>query len=186
MGTLSSNPRLPAALTNVFQSQYDQLLRYCRSRIRNHDDAEDIVQDAFLSVRRSYQDKPADELRALLFTTVRNLAVNYLKSGRVRQQWRLDDVSELGDQIACQRTATPEQILMDAQQLAIAERAIAGMPPRKQDALRMHRLEGLTYEVIARRLSVSPTTVKTDIAEAIAEIAERLADAGVRAPGQGR
>lgn len=96
-----STTRLPAALTTVFRTQYDQLLRYCRSRIRNHEDAEDIVQDAFLSVRRSYQDKPADELRALLFTTVRNLAVNYLKSGRVRQQWRLDDVSELGDQIAC-------------------------------------------------------------------------------------
>jgi RNA polymerase sigma factor (sigma-70 family) len=180
------NHRPPSPLTTIFQTQYDQLLRYCHARIRNHADAEDIVQDAFLSVRRAYQDKPADELRALLFTTVRNLTVNYLKSGRVRHQGRSDDIGELEDQIACQRTVTPEQKLMDAQQLAIADEAIAGMPPRKRDALRMHRIEGLTYDAIARRLSVSPTTVKTDIAEAIAEIAERLAAAGGGAPGQGR
>ena len=177
---------LSAPLTTIFQTQYDQLLRYCHTRIRNHADAEDIVQDAFLSVRRAYENKPADELRALLFTTVRNLAVNYLKSGRVRHQRRSDDIGELEGLIACQRTATPEQKLMDAQQLAIAEQTIEGMLPRKRDALRMHRIEGLTYDAIARRLSVSPTTVKTDIAEAIAEIAERLAAAGGGAPGQGR
>lgn len=178
--------RSPSALTLIFRTQYDQLLRYCRGRVGNPADAEDIVQDAFLSVRRAYQDKPAEELRALLFTTVRNLAVNYLKSGRVRQQRRSDDIGELGDRIACQRTVTPEQKLMDAQQLAIAEKTIEGMRPRKRDALRMHRIEGLTYEDIAERLSVSPTTVKTDIADAIAEIAERLAVTGGRTPGQGR
>ena len=181
-----SSARSPSALTLIFRTQYDQLLRYCRGRVGNSADAEDIVQDAFLSVRCAYQDKPAEELRALLFTTVRNLAVNYVKSGRVRQQRRSDDVGELGDRIACQRTVTPEQKLMDAQQLAIAEKTIEGMRPRKQDALRMHRIEGLTYDAIARRLSVSPTTVKTDIAEAIAEIAENLSEAANRAPAGGK
>lgn len=175
-----------ASLTTAFRNHYSQLLRYCRMRIRNHDDAEDIVQDAFLSMRRAYPDKPPEELQPLLFTTVRNLAANYLKSGRVRQQRRSDDIGAMEDLVACQRTPTPEQELMDAQLLAIAEQAIEDMPPRRRDALRMHRLEGLTYDLIAKRLSVSPTTVKTDIAEAIAEIAERLARAGGGAAGQDR
>jgi RNA polymerase sigma-70 factor (ECF subfamily) len=179
-------PQLISSLTSVYRTHYAQLLRYCRMRIRNHADAEDIVQDAFLSVRRAYQDKPEDELRALLFTTVRNLAANYLKSGRVRYQRQSEEIGALADEVACRKTPTPEKELMDAQLLAIAEEAIEGMAPRKRDALRMHRIEGLTYEVIAQRLSVSPTTVKTDIAAAIAEIAERLAKAGGDAPGQGR
>ena len=137
-------------------------------------DAEDLVQEAFLSVRRAYAGKPAEELRALLFTSLRNLTVNYLKSGRVRQAQWSEEIGELGDRLACGRTPTPEQQVMDAQLLAIAEQTIAAMKPRKRDALRLHRYEGLTYDEVARRLSVSPTTVKTDIAEAIAEIAENL------------
>lgn len=174
------------ALNHIFRNHYDQLLRFCRGRMRNAADAEDLVQDAFLSVRRAYADKPAEDLRALLFTTVRNLTVNYLKSGRVRHARQSDEIGEVAGRLACQRTPTPEQMVMDAQRLAIAEETIASMKPRKRDALRLHRYEGLTYDEIARRLSVSPTTVKTDIAEAIAEIAENLSGAVRRFPVQGK
>lgn len=173
-------------LNHIFRHQYDQLVRFCRARITNPSDAEDLVQDAFLSVRRAYADKPAEDLRALLFTTVRNLSVNYLKSGRIRHARQSEEIGELGDRLACQRTPTPEQMVMDRERLDIAEQTIASMKPRKRDALRLHRYEGLTYDEIARRLSVSPTTVKTDIAEAIAEIAENLSGAAKRPPAKGQ
>ena len=173
-------------LNHIFRHQYDQLVRFCRARISNPADAEDLVQDAFLSVRRAYADKPAEDLRALLFTTVRNLSVNYLKSGRIQHARQSEEIGELGDRLACQRTPTPEQQVMDRERLDIAEQTIAAMKPRKRDALRLHRYEGLTYDEIARRLSVSPTTVKTDIAEAIAEIAENLSGAAKRPPAKGQ
>ena len=44
--------------------------------------------------------------------------------------------------------------------------------------LKLHRFEQLTYEEIAERLSVSRSTVKKDLADAIAEIAEALARIG--------
>ena len=173
-------------LNHIFRHQYDQLVRFCRARISNPSDAEDLVQDAFVSVRRAYAGKPAEDLRALLFTTVRNLSVNYLKSGRIRHARQSEEIGEAADRLACQRTPTPEQMVMDRERLAIAEQTIAAMKPRKRDALRLHRFEGLTYDEIARRLSVSPTTVKTDIAEAIAEIAENLSEAANRAPAGGK
>ena len=46
-----------AALNDIFRLQYDQFLRFSRIRIGNVPDAEDLVQDAFLSVRRAYPDK---------------------------------------------------------------------------------------------------------------------------------
>jgi RNA polymerase sigma-70 factor (ECF subfamily) len=51
------------------------------------------------------------------------------------------------------------------------------MSERRREALRLHRFEGLTYEEIARRLSVSPTAVRKHIAAALAQIAARLAEA---------
>jgi RNA polymerase sigma-70 factor (ECF subfamily) len=70
---------------------------------------------------------------------------------------------------------------MHAQLLEVAEAVIAEMPERQREALRLHRFEGLTYDEIAARLSVSATTVKNDVARAVADIAEGLARAGLEA-----
>ncbi|MBU1287266.1 MAG: sigma-70 family RNA polymerase sigma factor [Alphaproteobacteria bacterium] len=165
----------PNPLTQLFRFQYDQLLRFCDIRVGNPAVAEDLVQDAFVAARRAYPDKGIDELRPLLFTTLRNLTVNYLKSGDFRRQCASTEIGDVGDRLACQRSATPERQVMDAQILELAEAVIAAMPHRKREALRLHRFEGLTYDEIADHLSVSRSTVKKDIADAVAEIAERLA-----------
>lgn len=165
-----------AALSQVFRTQYRQLLRLCRMRVRNVADAEDIVQAAFLSARRSYPDKGIEELRPLLFTLVRNNAVSH-----VRAAWnRLRDGEDIGasdSRLACPRSPTPEKQVIDAQRLTLVEEVIAGMSPRRQMALRLHRFEGLSYEEIARQLSISSTAVKKHVAAGVAEIALRLAEA---------
>lgn len=174
-------PGTSSALSDLFRSQYDHLLRFCRLRIRNRADAEDIVQGAFLAARRAYSGKGVDELKPLLFTLVRNRAINHLKSVS-RQRRIFGDVEQVGEGQACGRSATPERQVMDAQLLKIAEAVIAEMPERQREALRLHRFEGLTYDEIAARLSVSATTAKNDVARAVAEIAEGLARAGQSKP----
>lgn len=164
-----------SSLTQLFRFQYDQLVRFCDIRVGNRAVAEDLVQDAFLATRRAYPDKGVDELRPLLFTTLRNLTVNYLKSGDFKRQCASTEIGDVGDRLACHRSATPERQVMDSQLLELAEQVIAAMPPRKREALRLHRFEDLTYDEIAAHLSVSRSTVKKDIADAVAQIAERLA-----------
>ncbi|WP_439619160.1 RNA polymerase sigma factor [Hyphomonas sp.] len=164
-----------AALNEIFRLQYDQLLRFSRIRIGNHPDAEDLVQDAFLSVRRAYPDKGIDELRPLLFTALRNLTLDYLKSGYAKQKRSSTEIGDLDGVLACSRSATPETQVIDAQLLAIAETAIAALGDRQREALRLSRFERLTHNEIARRLSVSPRTVRSDITEALAAISKSLA-----------
>jgi len=174
---------LPGAdvFTELYRDQFDQLVRLSRIRIGNTIDAEDLVQDAFLAVRRAYPDKAMDELRPLLFTTLRNLTLNYLKSGNTKRRQASVELLGRDDRLGCPRTVTPETQLMDAQLLTIAEQAIEAMPPRRREVLKLHRFEHLTYDEIAIRLSVSRSTVKKDLADAIAEVAEALA----RKSGQG-
>ena len=170
--SLASSP-----LTQIFRAQYRKLLRFCLLRVKNEADAEDIVQEAFLSVKRAYPDKGVEELTPILFTTVRNLSFNHLTSRRHRRRHDQEEIGEAGDRIACGRTPTPERQLMDAERLAIVEAVIEELPPRRREALRLHRFEGLSYEEIARRLKVSPTAVKKHVARAVALIAARLAEA---------
>ena len=175
----------PTHLTHFYQSHHPELLRFSRSRIGNAEDAEDLVQEAFISATRAYSDKPVEELRPLLFTILRNLTRDYLKSGYGRSRHMTAEISEMGDRLACHRTATPEQQVMDAQLLAIAQAAIDTLKPRQREALMLHRLEGLTHDQVARRLAVSPRTVRSDIAEALAAIAKSLSQAGAPASRQG-
>jgi len=176
----------PTPLTHLFRSQHRNLLRFAQIRTGNPSVAEDLVQDAFLAVRRAYPDKGAEDLRPLLFTTLRNLTVNYLKSGDYRRQRASTEIGDMAYRLACDRSATPETQVMDAQLLALAEEVIKAMAPRKRETLRLHRFEGLTYDEIASRLSVSRSTVKSDIADAVAEIAERLAREDRRDPDPAR
>ena len=163
------------ALTDLYRTYRAELVRFARIRIRHAADAEDLVQDAFLSAARAYPDRPATELKPLLFTMVRNLSINYLKSGDTQRRRRSDEIGEAEDRLACPKTPNPETQMSDAQSLDRVEAALAAMPARRRDALRLHRFEGLSYKQIAARLQVSPGTVKTDIAMAVAEIAETLA-----------
>ena len=173
-----------AALDEIFRLQYDQLLRFCRIRISHAADAEDLVQDAFLSVRRAYPGKGIGELRPLLFTALRNLTLDYLKSGYAKQRRSSAEIGDLDDVLACSRSATPETQVIDAQLLAIAETAIAALGDRQREALRLSRFERLTHSEIARRLSVSPRTVRSDITEALAAISKSLARADQRHPSE--
>jgi RNA polymerase sigma factor (sigma-70 family) len=174
--------RQPSPLTNLYQSHHPELLRFSRSRIGNAEDAEDLVQEAFISASRAYSDKPIEELRPLLFTILRNLTRDYLKSGYARSRRMDAAISEMGDRLACHRTVTPEQQVMDAQLLAIAQTAIDALKPRQREALMLHRLDGLTHDQVAKRLAVSPRTVRNDIAEALAAVAKALSRSGAPRP----
>ena len=171
-----------SALSQLFRTQYRQLVSFCRMRVRSETDAEDIVQSAFLAARQTYPDKGAEELRPLLFTMVRNLSLNHVKLSWNRMRHG-QDIGDATSGMACPQSPTPEKQLMDAQDLAIVEAVLERMPDRRREALRLHRFEGLTYDEIARRLSVGRTTVKDDIAQAVAEITEALARAGRRTAG---
>lgn len=176
-GAQAAAPEGPATLSRLFREQYAPLLRFCRMRIRQSADAEDIVQEAFLAVARAYPDKSAEELKPLLFTAVRNFSTNYLKSGRYRASRQTTEMTEYAGTLACPRTPTPEHLMVSRQQLEAADQAIAKLPERARAALLLHRQEGMTYQEVADQLGVSPTTVKTDIAGAVAAIARVLARA---------
>jgi RNA polymerase sigma factor (sigma-70 family) len=173
-------------LARQFSSQYRQLIRFCRMRVRNEADAEDIVQSAFLAAGRAYPDKGIDELGPLMTTMVRNRLIDFLKSSEARRQRLCVEIGDVADSMACARSPTPEQQLMDIQDLGKAGEIIAAMAPHRRDALLLHRIEGLTYAQIEVRLSMSRTGVIVAIAEAVAELAEGLGRAERRRTPSGR
>ncbi len=111
----SIHPVVEDALNRLFRDNHSPLLRFCQIRTSNAPEAEDLVQDAFVAVRRADPDKAIDELRPLLFTTLRNLTLNCLKSGDTKRRKASVELLERDDRLGCPRTVTPETQLIDRQ-----------------------------------------------------------------------
>lgn len=67
------------ALSLIFTRYYRRLVQYCTGYLGSYDEAEDIVQDAFVRVWEKRNSLRSEAIGALLFTMVRNSCLNSLK-----------------------------------------------------------------------------------------------------------
>ena len=148
----------------------------CRAR------AEDVVQEAFIrfSGRRATEGAttqapdglPAPITHPLpyLYRIVRNLALDWVR--------RPAAAVEAGDPDALSRlpaaTATPEQTVLQRDQLRVLAEALAELPERTRIAFNMHRLEGRSLREVADRLGVSVVRAHQLVKDAIRHAAARL------------
>ena len=83
-------------LNNYIKKYHSTVFRAAYSYIKNHEDAEDIVQEAFFRLYTSEKEFPSDEnVKAWLIRVSINLAKDMLKSSRIRRR------AELTEDIPC-------------------------------------------------------------------------------------
>ena len=119
-------------------------------------DAEDVVQEAFLSIWRSGQ-MPSPEhptTRSWLLVVVRNRAIDLLRARRRRPTLTLEEHVEQRDpsDVPLQATRTLER--------QAAREALEHLPADQRQVMELAYFEGLTHTQIASRLDLPLGTVK--------------------------
>ena len=149
-----------SAVEGLFRALHPDLVRYGRS-FASPDEAEDAVQDAFIALWRKRESlDPAQSVRALLFTAVRNKLLN-----RTRDAARRRDLLDTMD--APDRPPLPDA-QADARLLADPVRAgLAGLPDRQREAFGLSRFDGLAYAEIADVMGCSVKTVENHVGRAL-------------------
>jgi len=163
----------------------DETLRHLRPRLyaialrfaKNHDDAEDVVQEAMFRIWRNL-DK--FEGRAALSTWSHRITVNASLDSLRRQQVRSERVADVPDLdetyagVDAREETTPESLLASAQIGAFVRAAIASLSPAHRQVLELRELESQTYEEIAARARCPVGTVMSRLHHARRRLATAL------------
>ena len=143
--------RTEKEITAIYERQADTVWRVCFSFMKNHHDAQDMLQETFIRLMRSdvrFQD--AGHEKAWLIVTASNLCKNAL-----RHPERIpEDIDGLWD------LAAPER-----QDTGLAE-AVLALPPLYQEAVYLYYYEGYGTEEIGKMLNITPSAVRSRLARA--------------------
>ncbi|MCJ7446593.1 MAG: RNA polymerase sigma-70 factor [Bacteroidales bacterium] len=157
---------------SLFRSSYVSLVKYAKTLVKDHDTAEEIVQDLFF---RLWQDREKlnieSSLNGYLFRAVHNRCLHWMDHNRV--------VGKYAHEMTYRQTENAENpadiILFKELQLKIA-RVLERLPERCSKIFCMNRFEGLKYAEIAEKLSVSVKTVEANMGRALKEFRKALTE----------
>jgi len=139
-------------------------------RGRTREEAEDLIQDAFLKMQE-YCERGGQvrQPEGFLVRTVLRLAANARRDAH-RNLYCEEPVENLT--LIVDTTPTPDEVLAGDQCLERMRDALDAVSRRTRDVFFMQRLDGLSYAQIAQRLGVSISAVEKHIASALAILAD--------------
>lgn len=154
--TSSLEPRPRNGDLHAWMVRYGPALRRYFLRRANAADADDLVQEVFLSLQARDGGAKIDNVQGYLFRTAAN--VLGMRRRQVTWQWGsqedIEQVEGLVDDLS------PERIVIARQALEEVVKALADMPPRTAQAFFLYRFGHLSQEQVARRMGVSLKAVE--------------------------
>ncbi len=160
--------------------RYDRnVFRIANHITQNREDAEDVVQDAFL---KAYQNLGQFQGQSKFYTWLVRIAVNEalmrLRRRRPERMVSLDEDIKTDEDSMPREVAdwapNPEQLYTQAELKDILGKTIQGLPPSFRTVFVLRDVEGLSTEETADALELSVPAVKSRLLRARLQLRERL------------
>jgi RNA polymerase sigma-70 factor (ECF subfamily) len=151
-----------------FNRYYISVLQYCVTMVKDVDDAEDIVQNVFVSIWRKKEaiDIHTSE-RAYLYKTVYNASLDFLKHEKIKKKYEKE-------RIAVDKQTIHADRIMDNELHRQIEITISKLPEQCGKIFKMSRFENLKYREIAAELNIAEKTVENQMGKALKILRELL------------
>src|SRR5499427_5677587 len=160
--------------------RYDRnIFRIAQHITQNREDAEDVVQDAFL---KAYENLDQFQGNSKFYTWLVRIAVNEslmkLRRRRPERMVSLDEEVKTEDDSLPREVAdwspNPEQQYSQAELRDILSKTVQGLPPSFRTVFVLRDVEGLSTEETAEALDLSIPAVKSRLLRARLQLRERL------------
>ncbi|MCF3651583.1 RNA polymerase sigma factor [Synoicihabitans lomoniglobus] len=137
-------------------------------------DVDDLVQEALSRLLKARETGEIRSVRALLFTTARNLALDVVRRQKVVS---FEPITDMADSSVLADEATDVVAIVSKQQeLEILTQAIQSLPPRCRRIFTLRTAYGMTQKEIADHLGVSLSTVEKDMSRSVRQCATFFKD----------
>jgi RNA polymerase sigma-70 factor (ECF subfamily) len=161
-----------ASFEEAMLPHLDAAHNLARWLLRNEQDAQDVVQEAYLRAFKSFGGFHGSNGRAWLLTIVRNTSYTLLKKNRA-----VDLTTTFDEEIHAtdHDLASPATILEHAEDAELIRKAMDELPAEFREILALRHQEGLSYKEIGEILKIPNGTVMSRLARGRAKLKEYLA-----------
>jgi RNA polymerase sigma factor (sigma-70 family) len=149
-------------ISRLFSEHNEALIQFLATRLRSVQEAQEVAQEAYVRLLSLEDSGAVSFLRAFLFKTAANLAVDRIRS-RNRHRQALD--GGLCDE--SRETPTPDREAASAQEVEIVRRLVGELPPKCRRAFLLHRVHGAEFADIAREMGLSERMVRHYVLRAV-------------------
>jgi RNA polymerase sigma-70 factor (ECF subfamily) len=141
----------------------DAAYNLARWLTRNEQDAEDVVQEAYLRAFRFFAGFRGGDARAWLMKIVRNSCYTWLHVNRPPQ-----DATEFDENLFSpdSRPPNPEEVVLQNDNGTLVRKALEKLPPTFREVLILRELEGMSYREIADITGMPAGTVMSTLSRA--------------------
>jgi RNA polymerase sigma factor (sigma-70 family) len=141
----------------------DAAYNFARWLTHNEQDAQDVVQEAYLRAFRFFPSFQGGDARAWLMKIVRNTCYTWLHANR-----HLRNAEEFDENFfpADPRSPNPEQVALQNHRSALLRNALEELSPSFRELLVLRELEGMSYREIAEITGMPAGSVMSSLSRA--------------------
>ncbi len=150
----------------------DAAYNLARWLLRSEQDAQDVVQEAYLRAFKSFAGFHGSNGRAWLLTIVRNTSFTLLKKNRVAN---LTTPFDEETHSSADEVVSPAMLLERSDNAELIKEAMDELPAEFREILALRHQEGMSYKEIAEIAKIPPGTVMSRLARARGKLKECLA-----------
>lgn len=158
------------AFRELLRSYQERLYWHIRRMVTDHDDADDVLQNAFLKIWRALPKfREESGLFTWLYRIATNEALSFLNQRKARYSARVDDP----DQILLNRLEGDEYFDGDAARTKLYA-VIETLPAKQKQVFQMKYFEEMPYQAMADILQTSVGALKASYHHAVKKIEHAL------------
>lgn len=167
---LSTKEPFDGYFEQVYSDYFQPLYLYARSLVKSDDIAKGVVSDVFFNLWKSNSDlKKIKEIKSYLFRSVKNQVVRTLSHDP-----RNFDSIDTENYVKQIEQISPEEVLLEKELVDIIDKAVENLPEQCRLIFDMAKNKQMSYKEIAEELEISQSTIKTQVARAIAVLKEKI------------
>ena len=164
----------------IYMDYFPRLLRFAREYVGSDEDAENIIQDVFMTLWERRSDlKIHISMVSYLFLLIKNRCIDHLRrrthaekgKEEIQKQHNLELQMKLHS-----LEALDHDLINDTDIERIITNAINFLPPKCREIFILNKIDGKKYKEIAEELQISINTVENQMSIALRKLREQLKD----------